>query len=295
MNKTCSGKRLGKLCRRPIVTVSKTQFDVLINTVLARLKLVSTVCLSMTVLSLVSTQAIAKSAEGFVALYSEQTIQIDGNASEVIWQSSQWYQLNHDMLANYPATDDFSGRFKVAWDENYLYLWVEMSDDVLFDQHANPLFKYWDDDALEVFIDEDRSGGTHQYDHNAFAYHIALDHQAIDIAGKKDDGTPNFVALNEHVKSVWRRTDVRANGIVWEVALEIHNDSFDHRVTANRQASRVALTAGKVLGFMLAYCDNDGSKQREHFLGSTYITPVNGDQNLGYKTADVFSTLLLKK
>jgi hypothetical protein len=45
---------------------------------------------------------------------------------------------------------------------------------------------------------------------------------------------------------------------------------------------------------MLAYCDNDGSKEREHFISSNDIEAVNGNKNLGYITADVFQTLTLK-
>jgi hypothetical protein len=44
---------------------------------------------------------------------------------------------------------------------------------------------------------------------------------------------------------------------------------------------------------MLAYCDNDGSLERETFIGSTEISPINGDKNLGYITADVFGQLTL--
>ncbi|QBY03247.1 sugar-binding protein [Thalassotalea sp. HSM 43] len=234
--------------------------------------------------------------QSFTAPYSEQAININADADDPVWQQGQWYPLDQDMIGNYPKSDDFSGRFKVAWDEKYVYLLVEMSDDVLFDQYADPLFFYWDDDALEVFIDEDASGGSHTFDYNAFAYHIALDNQAIDIGGQLENGEPEFLALNSHVKSQWRRDDKRPNGIIWEVALEIHNDSFDHNKPLDKwQTSRVTLQEGKVLGFMLAYCDNDGSKVREHFLGSTTITPIAGDKNLGYKTADVFSRLTLVK
>jgi len=47
------------------------------------------------------------------------------------------------------------------------------------------------------------------------------------------------------------------------------------------------------LHFKLAYCDNDGSKERESFIGSIDIEPINGSKNLGYITADVFQQLLL--
>jgi hypothetical protein len=51
--------------------------------------------------------------------------------------------------------------------------------------HRDPLVQYWDDDCLEIFLDEDFSGGDHQYNHNAFAYHVSLDNQAIDIGTDK--------------------------------------------------------------------------------------------------------------
>jgi hypothetical protein len=44
---------------------------------------------------------------------------------------------------------------------------------------------------------------------------------------------------------------------------------------------------------MLAYCDNDGSKEREHFIGSHKISAVNGNKNLGYIDASVFGELNL--
>jgi len=46
---------------------------------------------------------------------------------------------------------------------------------------------------------------------------------------------------------------------------------------------------------MLAYCDNDGSPEREHFMGSHDIEAVNGDKNRGYIDASVFGDLVLVK
>ena len=46
----------------------------------------------------------------------------------------------------------------------------------------------------EIFIDEDNSGGNHQFNFNAFAYHIALDNQAVDI-GFEDAPNGPFLLL----------------------------------------------------------------------------------------------------
>ncbi len=225
-------------------------------------------------------------------------ITINGIADDVSWQQATWQPIDQLILGEMPSKGDFSGRFKVMWDAQQLYLLVEITDDILFDQHADPRHLYWDDDCLEIFIDEDGSGGNHQFNYNAFAYHVALDNQAVDIGEKNADGSDNFVLLNDHINSAWRRSEKFPNKVVWEMAVSIYDDSFSLPAKREVQPQHkslqpVTLYLGKKLGFMLAYCDNDGSKEREHFIGSVDIKAVNGSKNLGYITADVFQKLTL--
>ena len=231
------------------------------------------------------------------AKHSHVAPQIDG-VMDTLWQAAPWQPLNQHILGEMPSKEDFSGRFKVMWDKNKIYLLAEIQDDILFDSHPDPLDAYWDDDCLEIFIDEDRSGGEHQFNFNAFAYHIALDNQAVDIGYKTKDGQPDFMLLNDHLKSAWRRQANSPHKLIWEVALDVYDDSFAYVTTKEgikkfNDAKPVTLSANKKLGFMLAYCDNDGSESREHFIGSVAIKPKNGDKNLGYKDASVFSSLKL--
>ncbi|NVK24578.1 MAG: CBM9 family sugar-binding protein [Gammaproteobacteria bacterium] len=233
----------------------------------------------------------ADRGSSFTALYSATPITIDGNTDEEVWQSASWHPLFENMLQRPVSSDDFSGQFKLAWDEGFLYIMVEITDDVLFDQHADPLYFYWDDDCLEIFLDEDKSGGEHQFNYNAFAYHVALDNQAVDIGEQTATNKEPFLLLNDHVKSIWKRSASEPHKIIWEVAVKVFDDNFK----PNLDSVPVILTEGKELGFMLAYCDNDGSQTRENFIGSTEIKAINGDKNLGYKTADVFASLILVK
>ncbi len=233
---------------------------------------------------------------------SPEKMSIDGIADEVSWYLASWHPIDQLILGKRPSKEDFSGRFKIMWDEGQLYLLVEITDDILFDQHADPRHLYWDDDCLEIFIDEDGSGGNHQFNYNAFAYHVALDNQAVDIGEKNADGSDNFVLLNDHINSAWRRNEKSPNKVIWEMAVKVYDDSFSLPLTQqaskksskeNEKSQPVFLSLGKKLGFMLAYCDNDGSKEREHFIGSVDIQAVNGSKNLGYITADVFQKLTL--
>jgi len=217
---------------------------------------------------------------------------IDGKAEDLVWQRAQWQPISELLLGSKPNAEDFSGRFKIVWNKQSLFLLVEITDDILFDQHANPLEFYWDDDCLEIFIDEDRSGGEHQFNFNAFAYHVALDNQSVDLGYKNSNGNPDVLLLNDHITSRWQRSSSRLNKVVWELSVDVYDDTF----TYNEQGfigQPVKLFSGKKLGFMLAYCDNDGSKYREHFVGSHKIKAVNGNKNLGYIDASVFGELKL--
>lgn len=221
------------------------------------------------------------------AMYTEVPPVIDGLDNEAQWSKADWLPIADVIVGGEISKDDFSGQYRLLWDENYLYLQARIQDDVLFDQHIDPVDRYWDDDALEVFIDEDGSGGDHLYSHNAFAYHISLDNQVADLAPNEKPAL-----FNQHVNSSWQRSSEEPFFIIWELAIAIYPDTFKHQGDG---IAPVKLTDGKVLGFMLAYCDNDGSPSREHFIGSKDIEAVNGDKNRGYLDASVFDKLTLKK
>jgi len=226
-------------------------------------------------------------SHAYEAPHAEVAPIIDGLNSDAAWASASWENIDQLTLGEQPSSEDFSGRFKVVWTSEKLYVLVEIVDDVLIDTHSDPLDSYWEDDTLEIFIDEDKSGGDHLKSYNAFAYHIALDNQTVDYSS---EGKPR--TFNDHVTSMWKRSSQSPNKVIWEASFDIYSDEFsDH----NNSAKPVTLSAGKELGFMVAYCDSDGTKGREHFLGSHEIKPVNGDRNRGYIDASVFDYLKLIK
>ena len=111
---------------------------------------------------------------------------IDGDASDAAWDAAAWQDIKYRWLGPEYTSADFAGRYKMVWTSERIYILVEIVDDILIDTHRDPLVQYWDDDCLEIFIDEDFSGGDHQFNHNAFAYHMSLDNQAIDIGTDKN-------------------------------------------------------------------------------------------------------------
>ncbi len=206
--------------------------------------------------------------------------QIDGVADEPAWAAAPWQALTHRWLGPEYSAADFQGRYKVVWSEQRLYLLAEIVDDVLIDTHRDPLVQYWDDDCLEIFLDEDFSGGDHQYNHNAFAYHMSLDNRAIDIG---TDRRPRD--YSHHVESRWRQ---HGDTVVWELAIDVYTDAYEDDGEAN---TPVRLGAGKVMGLMVAYCDNDGSELRENFIGSESAPGEQKDR--GWIDAGLFGSLVL--
>lgn len=205
---------------------------------------------------------------------------IDGTADDTAWESAPWREISYRWLGPEYSPADFQGRFKVIWAPDRIHLLVEIVDDVLIDRHRDPLVRYWDDDCLEIFVDEDYSGGDHQYNHNAFAYHLSLDNRAIDIG---TDRQPRD--YSHHVESRWKQS---AGKVTWELAISIYTDEY---VDGRPDSEPVALTTGKVLGLMVAWCDNDGSDLRESFVGSESVP--HGPKDRGWIDAGLFGALLL--
>ena len=205
---------------------------------------------------------------------------VDGVADDPAWKRAEWKGISHQWLGPELADTDFNGRYKLVWTPGKLYVLVEFVDDVLIDTHRNPLEQYWDDDCLEIFIDEDHSGGDHQYNHNAFLYHLSLDNQAIDIGTDKKPRS-----YSDHVESRWQQ---QGDHIIWEASVDIYSDKY---IDGSSDNQPLALTAGKVMGFMVAYSDNDGSDIREHFIGSEDAAGDHKDR--GWIDAGLFGTLEL--
>ena len=213
--------------------------------------------------------------------YAEVPPTIDGKLDEAVWASASWLPIDQLWLGNAFTPQDFSGRYKLAWNDDALYLLAEIIDDTLLDISKDPLQAWWDDDCLEIFIDEDNSGGGHQYNHNAFAYHIALDGNVVDMSTSKKGKL-----YNSHIESKRQTT---GNTSVWEVKISLYDDTY----IDNSHNKPVQLKALKNIGFALAYCDNDASEHRENFIGS--VTVEGNDKNRGWIDANIFGTLVLKK
>ncbi|MFW5877895.1 MAG: DUF362 domain-containing protein, partial [bacterium] len=242
----------------------------------------------------------------FVARKVEQAPAIDGDGSDAQWADSPWYPINHTWIEygeDVPESD-FNAQFKVIWSEadNALHYLVKVQDDVFIDGYEYPNTGYPNYDIVEVFIDEDRSGGDHVFDdsngdaENAFSYHIAADAPAdgevtntmvaADIAGTSwgDRTTANYA---DHFPAFAMKKN--GNEFIYEFTMAVYSDQYD---PADKEASRVILESGKIMGMSVAYCDNDEDDgQRDNFFGSVYVTEEAYNDH--WKLADDYGKLAL--
>jgi len=212
--------------------------------------------------------------------FSADQITIDGNPTDTSWKNTDWKPIDQTWIGPGYSKEDFNGRYKILWDQEHLYVLAEITDDILMDKTADGLDKYWDDDCLEIFIDEDASGGNHQYNYNAFAYHISLDNKTVDIGL---DSLPHYY---NHINSA-RKT--KGNTSVWELEMQIFADDF----LPNSNTKNTSLNPQKQIGFAIAYCDNDTSQERENFIGSAVVK--GEDKNKGWIDASVFEKFVLEE
>ncbi len=245
----------------------------------------------------------------------------DGIGDDTCWQGIKWQTIDQVWIP-YSGTvpeKDFTGRFKITWSgkENVLLILAEITDDVFVDGYAynsNPSIGggYPNYDILEIFIDENKSGGLHVFDgtgstanqwgsnaENAFSYHIVVngpkEGSAItkcivcDIAGSSWSKytIPNFA---KHFPSfAMRKTGTR---YTWEFSLAVYHDAY---IDSNPEVSRVNLAAGKLMGFSMAYCDNDNPdenpKERDNFFGSVWVPEKAYNDH--WMNADGFGKVML--
>lgn len=204
---------------------------------------------------------------------------IDGNA-DVVWERTAWAPIDVFWLGTQsnPSAQDYSGRYKALWDEDYLYLLFDVTDDRIYDGVRDALDRYWEDDTVELFIDENKNGGQHGYNTGAWAYHISTYGDVVDYT------TSGPKLLNDHVTS---RLVSNGSKHSWELRVRIYGEDY-----ADWKANTpLKLFSGKLMGFSACYIDNDGSPQRESMMGS--VNTQGHKNNQGYQDASVFGSLRL--
>ena len=96
---------------------------------------------------------------------------IDGKLDDV-WKSAKPHPIANSMYEPPKSPRDLSAEYKAMWDEDNLYLLVEVTDDIL--KHDTSPEDWYDSDSVEVYIDATDSKSA-QYGPTDYQYGFSWD------------------------------------------------------------------------------------------------------------------------
>ncbi len=225
----------------------------------------------------------------YEALYTDTIPVIDGIGNDSCWLKAVWAPIDQRWIGPLVNSNDYAGRFKVLWTSQRLYILIEITDDSLRLQApgvqdvCTNIYNY---DCTEIFIDENYSRDVnYSNSYKAIAYHM-------DTSGHVcyANGSYGWQRLDDHIN--YKMKKVGHHLYHYEYEMKVFNDTYVY----GGENTPVVLTENKLMGWSIAYNDNDKGTTRQNMYGSKYV-PGNTDneRNISYFNASVFGDLKLVK
>lgn len=246
------------------------------------------------------------------------TITIDGDLSDCsdvkgfTMDQEKFFFVGQGMSsAKWKGPADLSATFKVQWDEQYIYIAVEVLDDVVTEPHGS-LVKgtetgSWDDDGVELMFDNDGCGMSRYYigDTMHHEFHFVYSSRrpfVFDNFWRKEPGAPRplFTLPDGSTEPLAYPGEVMVKNEITDVFPKPpYNGAYAFRRTAKGYNLEVRMSlpgatmaaineGGHPIGFDIAINDNDAGKgplkQQLHWSG------MNG---MFWRDCQLFGTLIL--
>jgi hypothetical protein len=256
----------------------------------------------------------------YYALERRSPIKVDGDLSD--WAGVKGFTMAQEKFffvgqgmssAKWKGPQDLSATFWILWDKEYLYVAVEVTDDVVNEPHG-ALVKgletgSWDDDSVEIMLDNDGCGMPRYYIgdpmHHEFHFVYSADHPLVfdnfwkEQPGapqpmfKLQDGTEEPLAYPGEVMAKHEITDSFSkppyNGAF---AFKRTEKGYNLELRMSLPGAKMAAIndGGRPIGFDLAINDNDLGygplKQQLHWSGMN---------DMFWRNCQFFGTLLFLK
>lgn len=192
------------------------------------------------------------------------------------------------------AAPDFDGQFKACWSANYLYLYIEVIDDV-FEPYLNGQANSWTWDNIETFIDLDTNSTTNTYSETSTTQ-IRICPGLETAAGADSIVESSSRGDIGRYKSAWSKTP---DGYIVEVGIPWLTATTEETVDI---AAKIA--ANTVIGwdFAIADADGDGSGTEggrnveggaQMFWDLDTDDPLSGNEDNAYQNRRVFGFMIL--
>lgn len=96
-------------------------------------------------------------AEEVPADYAIGKVEVDGAGADAVWSAAAPLSVTHKNNGTVSSGEDLSAAYKMSWDRDAFYLLVDVTDDVLVNDSADP----YRDDSVELYLDigNDKAAG----------------------------------------------------------------------------------------------------------------------------------------
>ncbi|UCH70826.1 MAG: CBM9 family sugar-binding protein, partial [Candidatus Bathyarchaeota archaeon] len=218
----------------------------------------------VSVLSLISSVPAQDTADVLIRYPYTSIPVLDGVVDEV-WSFSTEQSIDVHISADPPrGAADCSGAWRALWDWEYLYVLVEVKDEML--HHDSTYNRSWEDDSVEVYVDGDNSKRI-SVDENDHQYCFRWNTQ-VETPRAHHHGEPSLEGVEYAV-------DTTGNGYLFEIRLPWVS-------MMGKQP-----TAGQLIGIDVFINDDDDGGSRD-----TQIS-WHATDGTGWNTPSMWGTALL--
>jgi hypothetical protein len=163
------------------------------------------------------------------AAHTTQPPAIDGQADDC-WNPATSYDLANIAYVPPSSDGDCSASFRALWDQDNLYVLVEVTDDDL----VNDSDEFYQDDAVEIFIDADNAKAD-SYGQNDYQYHFGWDRSApamgearhAKVAGVEYAFATTDAGYRAEIKLPWSTLGTQPK-VGAAIGLEVHVNDDDN-------------------------------------------------------------------
>ncbi len=161
---------------------------------------------------------------------------IDGKVDD-LWNAAQSYQLDNVLTKSPASTNNLAAEYKSMWDENNLYVLVEVTDSIL---RHDPNIAWHNNDGIELYLDADDAKAA-DYGQNDHAYAFIWDATSPEI---------------------WKKTEnSRTNGVKY--AMVTTDKGYRLEAAFPWTTLGAKPSAGAKIGLEVQVNDNQGNKERD--------------------------------